>query len=369
VARLDSCARLHLDRQGRVGSYLGMGLVGTLAGALAIGGLGLRAGTPPATLLIAVLAPMAWFLFAVKLAHILFGFERIVLYEKFAAALGGSALALHLAGQPLRAGLELVTIGVGSFLVFGRLGCLRVGCCHGRPYRRGIVYGQAHARAGFPAHLVGVRLFPVQLVESLLTLGLVAMAALMLAFPHRPGEVLVYYLALYGAARFSLELIRGDDDRPHAFGLSEAQWIALLSAWLGVAAGWRWQLHLLWFYLALAAALTLGAVAVALAARREPWRLQQPRALRQLGDGLLRLRAETGAGVARTETPRLRLSFSTDPDGREHFALSRIDGTLAEPAARLLAAQIAHLSPATTDRELLAGRTQGIWHLFLRRSP
>jgi hypothetical protein len=350
-----------------VGSYFGMGLLGTAAGALAITAMGLFLEEPPARIAIAVLAPVAAFLIAVKLAHILFGFERIVLYEKFAAALALSALAMHLAGQPVRAGLELVTLGVGTFLVFGRLGCLRVGCCHGRPHRRGIVYGDDHARAGFPAHLVGVRLFPVQLVESLVTLGLVALAALMLAFPHRPGEVLVYYFALYGAARFALELIRGDDDRPQALGLSEAQWIALLSAWLGTLAAWRWGLHLRWFYLGLAAALTLGAAAIAVVARREPWRLAHPRALRQLGDGVLRLHAASGAGVARTETATLRLSYSLDGDGREHYALSRIDGTLAEPTARLLAAQIAQLR-AAGDPEVVAGRAEGLWHLFVRRA-
>jgi prolipoprotein diacylglyceryltransferase len=363
VPRLDSCARLHLDAGGRLGSYFGMGLIGTLAGGAVVVGLGLRAGAGATTLAIAVAAPVLSFLFAVKVAHILSGFERIVLYEKFAAALGGSALALHLFGEPVRAGLELVTLGVGTFLVFGRIGCLRVGCCHGRPHRHGIVYGDAHAAAGFPGHLVGVRLFPVQLVESLVTGIIVGMAAVIFAFRHRPGEVVAYYFALYAGARFALELIRGDDDRPHALGLSEAQWIAVGSAWLCALAGSSWGLHLRWFHLGIAVALTAGALAVAAAARGERWRLQQPRALRLLGEALARMRAQHGRNVVRGETPGgLRLSFSEEEDG-EHYGLSRAEGTLDEAQAKVIGDQIARLRGTDARPEILAGRTAGVWHV------
>jgi prolipoprotein diacylglyceryltransferase len=367
MARLDSCARLHLDGKGRLGSYFWMGLFGTLAGAAVIMALGLRARAATPMLAIAILAPVASFLIAVKVAHILSGYERIVLYEKFAAALGGSALAFILADQPVRAGLDLVTLGVGTFLVFGRLGCLRVGCCHGRPHRHGIVYGEAHGQTGFPAHLIGVRLFPVQLVESLVTLMVVAMAAVIYGFPHRPGEVLAYYFALYAGIRFVLELIRGDDDRPHALGLSEAQWIALLSAWLVAAAGRSWVLHLRWFHLGIAVALTLGAVAVAVAARGQRWRLRDPKVVKQLGHALARLHAQRGRNVVRGETPGgLRLSFSVEDEGGEHYGVSRAEGRLEEAAARIVAEQIAALRRAEGKPEVIAGQTAGVWHVRLR---
>jgi len=371
VAGLDSCARLHLDRQGRRGSYFWMGLIGALIGAALVIALGLLRGASIATLVIAVVGPGGSFLVGVKLGHILAGYERIVLYELFAAALGGSALLLHVADQPVLPGLELVTLGVGAFLVFGRIGCLRVGCCHGRPHRRGIRYGEAHAGAGFPGYLVGVRLFPVQLVESLVTLVLVAMAALIFGFRHVPGEVLAYYLVLYGGARFALELIRGDDDRPVLLGLSEAQWIAVTSAWLLAWAGDRWGLHLRRFYLIVALALTAGAIALVVLRRvgGSWWRLQQAGAQRQLGEAVTRLRGRAGRKLATDETPGgLRLSFSEE-DGVEHYGVSLRDGELGERAVRVIAAQIARLRGTAGDAEVVAGRKPGMWHLRLAGDP
>lgn len=365
MRRLDSCARLRLGRRGRVGSYFGMGLIGGVAG-LAVGvALGVRAQVPVATLVIAAVAPWIAFLVAIKVEHILFGYERIVLYEKLAAAFGVSALGLHLAGEPVRPGLELVTLGAGTFLVFGRLGCLRVGCCHGRPHRTGIAYGEEHGRAGFPVYLVGVRLFPVQLAESLATLLLVVMAGVMFAFPHVPGQVLAYYVSMYAGIRFTLELIRGDDDRPIALGLSEAQWIALGSAWLMVWAARAWKLNLGAFHWSMAIGLTAGALAVAVAARREGWRLEQPRALRELGEALLRLRGRGGRKLVTDETRGgLKLSFSIE-DGVEHYGVS----PLSERAARRVARQIQRLRNAPGEPEVLAGRREGLWHVRLRLAP
>ena len=116
----------------------------------------------------------------------------------------------------------------------------------------------------------------------------------------------------------------------------------------------------------MAAALTVGAVAVAVAAQREGWRLEQPRALRELGAALLRLRGRAGRKVMTEETPGgLKLSFSVEEDGVEHYGVS----TLSEPAARRVARQIARLRASDGEPELLAGRKQGLWHVRIRSAP
>ncbi|WP_437640233.1 hypothetical protein [Sorangium sp. So ce854] len=54
----------------------------------------------------------------------------------------------------------------------------------------GVVYGEEHARDGFPRHLVGVHLFPVPALESLglLAIGVAGLVALR---SSAPGGVLV----------------------------------------------------------------------------------------------------------------------------------------------------------------------------------
>jgi hypothetical protein len=203
----------------------------------------------------------------------------------------------------------------------------------------------------------------VQLVESLVIFLLVAMAVVMFVFRHRAGEVVAYYFALYAGARFVLELIRGDDARPHALGLSEAQWTAVGSAWVAAAAGRSWALQLRWFHLGIAVALTLGAVAVVVAARGQRWRLRDPKAVRQLGQALAKLHAQRGRNVVRGETPGgLRLSFSVEDGGGEHYGVSPVD----EPSARVVAEQIAALRRADGKPEVIAGQTAGVWHVRIK---
>lgn len=375
---LDSCARLHLDRRGRLGSYLGCGLVGVVLGAAVVVALGVARALPAGLVAVAVAAPLVSFALAVKLGRILVGYERIVLYECLAAMLGGSALALWLAGQPVVQGLDLVMVGVATALVAGRIGCLRVGCCHGRPCRWGIAYPPGHGRAGFPVHYVRVRLFPIPLVESAVAAGLAVLGAATLVAPHVPGEVLATTAALYGLARFLLELARGDEDRPSWLGLSEAQWIAVISAWLVVLAARAWSLDRGPLYLGIAAALAAAAVAVALARRIPALALREPRRVRELHDALVALgsgRAASSSPVPTVaETPYgLRLSRSEPADQRGdrvvHLALSLASEPLGARAARCVAGQVGCLLHLGAAPELSRGLAPGVFHLRWTTSP
>src|SRR5262249_38293875 len=135
---------------------------------------------------------------------------------------------LRILGQPALPYLDITILGVGAFLVFGRIGCFMVGCCHGRPYRWGVRYRDKHASAGFPRYLVGVPLFPIQLVESAIVLGVVCVGIAIALQRATPGEALAWYVAAYGVARFSLEFLRGDAERPYYLGFSQPQWISLI---------------------------------------------------------------------------------------------------------------------------------------------
>jgi len=367
---LDSCARLHLDRRGRLSSYFSCGVIGGVAGIAVVIALGaLRPAASPAAWPVALLA-LPLFLIAVKVSHIIAGYERIVLYEKLLAVMLGTGLVLHALDRPVWLGLELCVIGVGTFLIAGRVGCLRVGCCHGRPHRWGIVYGAEHGRAGFTAHYVGVRLFPVQLLASLATAALIGCSVVLFLRPHRPGEVVCVYLAGYAVVRWCLELLRGDPQRPYWLGASEAQWLALVTSWGAVYLSARLDLQLGWLYLGAAGAVSLASLVLIVAARLlagHPWALRQPHRVAELAAALDEL--GNGSELATTQTTGgLRISFSREGD-LLHYGLSREGSTLSEPAARELARQLAILGHYAGEPELVAGRQPGVFHARVHPGP
>jgi len=360
--RLDSCARLHLDRAGRFGSYFWLGAVGWGLGLALALAVGIARDVPAGVLVTVAAAPSVSFLIGVKVSFILFGYERLVLYELVALALAVTAAALAALGLPVLPGLDLVALGMGMFLVFGRLGCLHVGCCHGRPARWGIAYGDDHARTGFTRDYVGVRLFPVQLVESLATLAITgACAAAYLVGDPAPGVVLALYLILYAPVRFALELWRGDDDRPHILGVSEAQLIAVASAW------WAWWLWRVPAVLAVAGALATAAVLLAVAqrvGRGGALAVRQPARVRQLTRAVRDVTADPGDELAVSDTDDgLRLSCSRTADGY-HLAVSHAAHSLTPRGARTVARYVRAVAGAESV-DVDAGRTPGVFHLAL----
>lgn len=189
-----------------------------------------RHGFSAAFFLATVVAAAATFLGLALAVKVVSGAERLVYYHHEIAVFVVTALVATSARQPVLRHLELIALFVGTFLACGRVGCFMVGCCHGRPSRRGVVYGDAHVEAGFPARLARTPLFPVQLVEAVAVAAIVV-AGTALVDPAAPGRALVWYVTAYGCLRFVLEPFRGDADvRPHFVGVSEAQWISVASA-------------------------------------------------------------------------------------------------------------------------------------------
>ncbi len=203
---------------GIAGYYLAV--AATLAAAL-LGGRSLLVAA-----VLAAVSAFSFFAYALVRKRVR-GREELVLLEHVWFTLACTAAAARWLGGPAGA-LDPVAVGLAFFLAFGRLGCTLVGCCHGRPSSVGLVYDERHASDGFPSHLVGVRLFPVQPLESagLLVIGATGLAAMPFA---RPGMVLVWFLIAYATLRFGLEGLRGDR-RPHLLGLSQSRWMAIAEA-------------------------------------------------------------------------------------------------------------------------------------------
>jgi len=358
----------------RVAVYTGV-LLGVLtAGALAVR-LGLSPWVTAATALCGVLLAVGLGL-ATKIVT---GHERYTVYHYQLLVLAGAAGFLALLGRPVLPYLDLLAIALAITQGCGRAGCLMAGCCHGRPHAWGVRYGSRHADAGFPRWLVGVRLLPVQGLESL---ALVAISAvgIALALAGTPGEALTWYLVAYALCRCGLERLRGDARRPELLGLSEAQWIALLSLAAVAAAEAAGLLPLHPWHLA---AFAVGAM-VAVAGRSRGDLLARPRHLEELGEALERVRESAAARTllprlapvvqksaeVRVETTSLGLRISAGTLERaegavEHYALSRQGEPLDEEAVRAVAGWILKLRHPDSAGEIVPG-PGGVFHLLVR---
>jgi len=142
---------------------------------------------------------------------------------------GGAAffLACRFRRLPALAIADLFAPALALGHAFGRVGCFLAGCCHGRPAGQNLfsVIFTNPACEVDPA-LLGVPLYPTQLLEAAGNLAIFFLLHRALAKKFRPGAVLALYAALYSAQRFLIEFLRGDDRGVLHLGLSPAQLIS-----------------------------------------------------------------------------------------------------------------------------------------------
>lgn len=198
-----------------------------------------RLGLSHAVLLSIAMAAVVTFAGLVMATKIMTGEEHIIYYHHEIAIMTVVGLMLWLLNQPILPYLDITILGIGTFLAFGRVGCFMVGCCHGHPHPFGVCYGSEHKTAGFTPYYVGVRLFPVQLIESIWVAIIVVIGTVILFHGYSPGTTLAWYITSYGLMRFCLEFLRGDPDRPYYLGFSEAQWISIVLMGAVVVGEWR----------------------------------------------------------------------------------------------------------------------------------
>lgn len=141
-----------------------------------------------------------------------------------------SVAVIALLDGPVLAYLDLVAFWLALALAAWRIGCLRRGCCHGRPSRFGVVYPSAQAFPGIAPYYTGVRLFPVQALEAGSNVVLAVLILEELWTSTGDGAGLATWAVGYQAWRFFLEFLRGDATRRLFWGLSGAQWTSILIA-------------------------------------------------------------------------------------------------------------------------------------------
>lgn len=323
------------------------------------------------------------FYLLMTVTKILAGREVIIYYHHEIAVIATSTLFLRTTGQRALPYLDILVLGLGLFLALGRIGCLMVGCCHGRLCSWGIEYGEDHAGTGFPHYLVGVRLFPIQALESILAFSIVVWGLFLLSKEHQPGSIFLFYVVTYGCGRFCLEFLRGDAARPYLYGFSEAQWTSLLLAIAALVAEHgriiptaRWH-----------TAATIAIVAAVLLTqlrrrfdRSKKFELLHPVHVREISIALHHLRSiqpqsdvgafETGAVHIVHTSGGYRISAgscATALETIEHFSVSKDGAVLSPEGANIFSTVLGRLSGYAGPPKRIQSET-GVFHvLFTHR--
>jgi hypothetical protein len=307
---------------------------------------------------------------------VLTGTEQLVYYRHEIAIVTVAAITLLVLDQPIWPYLDITILAVGTFLVCGRVGCLMVGCCHGRPHAWGPKYSAAHVAAGFTRHYAGIRLFPIQILESLWVLVIVVVGVTMVLGGSRPGEAFAWYVIAYDIGRFGFEFARGDPDRPYIGGFSEAQWTSvLLMVAILIAEVYDVLPFHAWHWVATGGVVAAG-IAVVWSRRVSALprhRLLHPQHVREIATALeaAEQQADSAAreGAIVLVRTSLGVQLSTDiaagPSGSvRHYAISWSQGEISADTARTLAELILTLKQVTTNTELTRG-PMGVFHLLV----
>jgi prolipoprotein diacylglyceryltransferase len=372
-AVMDRVPRTELRTGGwRVPAY-GLGVAtGVISSVVLVEGLavadGLAVSTATATLAGALLTAVALAL----VTRAVTGEERFTYFHYAIVVVLSVGLMLSAAGQPVLPYLDLIALGLGTCLTAGRLGCLMAGCCHGRPSGCGVRYGRAHVNQGFSPHLVGVRLFPLQAVEAVVIGLITALGVGMILDGARPGSALAWLAVAYSAARFSLELLRGDGVRPYLLGVSEAQWTAVLLAGGIVWAERTSILPLVEWHAVAAAFLGLLLLALASSYRRVPFGPWRAGEILELAAVLEHLGSTSGPSrssdiAVHAAGGGIRISAGSAVDGSmavRHYSVSGGGRRLSARGARRMARLISHLDRWTGKTDVVRG-AGGVFHVVM----
>lgn len=329
---------------------------------------------------IVVVAVVTFFLlvFATK---IITGEERIIYYHHEIGVMLATALLLRVLRQPMLPYLDITIVGIGTFLVCGRIGCLMVGCCHGRPWRWGVRYGEEHAAAGFPSYLVGVRLFPIQAVESLWVLCTVVVGTFFVWSGRPHGTALAWYVIIYDVGRFVFEFARGDADRPYWLGFSQPQWLSVLLTGGVVWAEKSGVLPLVRWHFAAFVLLIVTMLAVSLRRHFQKissFQLLHPRHVKQIASAIHSLQCsrenaamlpEPGCMVVSVSLTSLGIQISGSElrSGNERvcqYTLSSQGKAMSRGTAELMVRLIRQFTGATGPEKLVAGNS-GVFHVLM----
>lgn len=333
-----------------------------------------------------VIAAVATFFVLAMATKIIIGEERLIYYHHEIAIMLVATIVLWLLNEPILPYLDVTILGIGTFLSCGRIGCLMVGCCHGRPNHFGVCYRDEHVLAGFTPYYVGVRLFPIQAVESLWVFGTVLMGIAMVLRDFPPGAALAWYIVMYDVGRFFSEFMRGDPTRLYWKGFSEGQWTSVLLMVVVVGLEMSGKVPYESWHLGVTVLLLFIMTAVALKRRFQKTnkhQLTNPRHVRKLAEAVRAVSNSafqqcnsSSKSIVQNNIPVRSTSLGILISGNQfnepaaelqHYALSCREGNMTEDIAKTIARIIVTIKEHRCAWKLIKGK-HGVFHLMLRRA-
>jgi hypothetical protein len=334
-------------------------------------GLGIRLNLPLMTSVFISLLGLFMIPIVAMTTKIISGEEELCFYHHLITVLAVTWMVLWLLGRPVLPFLDVLILAIGAARAFGFFGCLVAGCCHGRPSRWGILY-QEHYTGILPQSLLGVRLFPIQIVESLATFGVVIVGCLVVFDQPVPGAGVAWFILTYCPLRFCFECLRWPPNYHFKSGLSQHQWVSVFLVLFIVSLEFTGVLPLhTWHEVVLVVLLLMTAVLIVERRLRSAGKqLTHPEHVRELIELASRRRETAQHGLATipigSTSLGLRISagrIANEGDEVYHYALSRADG-LTEATVKSLAKAIARLQSLSDPIEVVAG-TSGVFHLLV----
>ncbi len=164
---------------------------------------------------------------------------------------------------------DSIVVGLPLAHAFGRFGCIAAGCCWGAgrytidaannvvqnfpiaaKFPEGaLAYGSLLRHAdGTVAEIMRsthetLPLFPAQIIESFSVACICLILLFVRSRKYFHGQVIITYIMLYGAYRFTIEFFRGDEARGIAGGLSTSQIFTIIMLCAAAIMFWRVRQH------------------------------------------------------------------------------------------------------------------------------
>jgi phosphatidylglycerol:prolipoprotein diacylglycerol transferase len=156
----------------------------------------------------------------------------LVFYGGLILAIGVSLAYMKWHRLPIWKWADLFSPSIALGLFFGRMGCFFAGCCYGK--ETSLFWGVTFTNPNSLARL-NVPLHPTQLYEAGSSLAIFFFLNWMGRKKAFDGQIFWFFLFLYSAARFLIEVLR-DDPRGFIFGdlLSTSQGFGILLAMISI---------------------------------------------------------------------------------------------------------------------------------------
>jgi len=157
-------------------------------------------------------------------------------YGALALGIPAGLLFLRWRTKNIWLGTDIAMPSIALGIAFARIGCYLNGCCFGKPCAASFPLAQEFPAGSIPAdyylaHGVAewpIAIYPTQLISSFYALVIFMVLSLLFKRRRFDGQVFCLFGILYGACRFLVEFLRGDNARTIFGALTTWQLAGLL---------------------------------------------------------------------------------------------------------------------------------------------